>query len=153
RTFLADMGMGFAGLALGAMLHRDGYGQDLSGWAPPDGRPHFAPKVKSVIWLFMIGGVSHVESFDPKWALNRYAGMSIKETPYTDGLKKKYAEEGVSPLAVTPEHLATKVFSLQVGFRKRGECGTEVSDWWPHVGNCVDDIAVIRSMWINDNNH
>src|SRR4051812_38066871 len=82
RSFLADMGVGFTGLALGAMLHRDSFGQDASIWTPPDGRPHFAPKAKSVIWLFMIGGVSHLESFDPKPALNRYAGMSINETPY-----------------------------------------------------------------------
>src|SRR6187401_821044 len=82
RSFLADMGMGFTGLALGAMLQRDGFGQDSSGWTPPDGRPYFAPKAKSVIWLFMVGGVSHLESFDPKPALNRYAGMSINATPY-----------------------------------------------------------------------
>src|SRR5262245_39270475 len=107
RTFLADMGMGFAGLALGAMLERDGYGQNLSDWTPPDGLPQFAPKAKSVIWFFMIGGVSHVESFDPKPALNRYAGMSISETPYAEGLKKTYADEEVGALAVVPEHLAT----------------------------------------------
>ena len=52
RTFLADVGLGFTGLALGAMLHRDGYGSpvaDGSSWNPPDGKPHFAPKAKSEI--------------------------------------------------------------------------------------------------------
>jgi hypothetical protein len=73
RTFLADVGMGFTGLALGAMLHRAGFASDAGGWSPPNGLPHFAPKAKSVIWLFMIGGVSHLESFDPKPALNQYA--------------------------------------------------------------------------------
>ena len=46
----------------------------------------------------------------------------------------------------------TKIW-LQVGYRKRGESGVEVSDWWPHVGDCIDDIAVVRSMWTTDNDH
>ena len=67
RTFLADLGMGFTGLALGAMLHRDGVVRaSESTWAPPDGFPHFRPRAKSVIWLFMNGGMSHLETFDPK---------------------------------------------------------------------------------------
>src|SRR5437762_6520532 len=88
RTFLADVGMGFTGLALGAMLHRDGIARaaEREAWAPPDGKPHFAPKAKSVIWLFMIGGASHVEGFDPKPALNRYGGQTIGETPFKAAL-------------------------------------------------------------------
>ena len=155
RTFLADMGMGFTGLALGAMLHRDGFASDTSAWTPPDGRPHFAPKAKSVIWLFMIGGVSHLESFDPKPALNNYAGMSIAETP----LAKAPIWPGRCPTRTSPRPfpirrlISAKIYPLQVGYSKRGESGIEVSDWWPHVGDCVDDIAVIRSMWTNDNDH
>src|SRR5579884_3120285 len=86
RTFLADMGLGFTGLALGAMLHRDGIARaaEPGTWSPPDGKPHFPPKAKSVIWLFMNGGVSHLESFDPKPMLNRYAGKTIAETPFKD---------------------------------------------------------------------
>ena len=57
---------------------------ELVQWMPPDGLPHFAPKAKSVIWLFMRGGVSHMESFDPKPALNKYAGQSIADTPFAD---------------------------------------------------------------------
>ena len=90
RAFLADLGMGFTGLALGAMLHRDGIAHDAASWAPPTGQPHFAPKAKSVIWLFMIGGVSHVESFDPKPLLNKYAGKSIAETPHKGVLDKSF---------------------------------------------------------------
>jgi hypothetical protein len=71
RSFLAN---GFSGLALAAMLHRDGYASPAAGWAPPDGKSHFAPKAKSVIWLFMNGGVSHLETFDPKPELTKYAG-------------------------------------------------------------------------------
>ena len=80
RTFLADIGMGFTGLALGSMLHRDGIARasELETWALPDGRPHFAPKAKSIIWVFLSGGVSHLESFDPKGELNKYAGKAIR---------------------------------------------------------------------------
>ena len=59
RAFLADACLGFPGLALAAILHRDGRAADPK-WSPPDGKPHFAPKAKSVIWLFMNGGVSHL---------------------------------------------------------------------------------------------
>src|SRR5947207_656095 len=84
RSFLADTGLGFTGLALGAMLYRDGVarGAEEGAWHAPDGKPHFAPRAKSVIWIFMCGGVSHVESFDVKPELTKYAGKSISETPY-----------------------------------------------------------------------
>src|SRR5437868_9232868 len=86
RSFLVDTGMGFTGLALGAMLFRDGVARAESRAAKPDGRPHFAPKARSVIWIFLCGGVSHVESFDPKPELNKYAGKTIDATPYKDVL-------------------------------------------------------------------
>src|SRR5262245_62693885 len=85
RSFLADTGLGFTGLALGAMLFRDGIARAE---APvQNGKPHFKPKARSVIWIFLCGGVSHVESFDPKPELNKYAGKTIDSTPYKDVLK------------------------------------------------------------------
>src|SRR3954469_8725067 len=81
RMFLADLGMGFTGLALGAMLHRDAQAAE---WASPKGLPHFPPKAKSVIWLFMNGGLSHLESFDPKPMVTKYAGKTIAETPFAE---------------------------------------------------------------------
>ena len=83
RNLLVDCGMGFAGLALTAMLRRDGLlnAADLPSietWRPPDGKPHFAPKAKSVIWLFMQGGTSHLESFDPKPALEQICGKDYR---------------------------------------------------------------------------
>ena len=79
--------MGFTGLVLGAMLQQDGVAraapaESAEPWSPPTGHPHFAPKAKRVIWLFMIGGTSHLESFDPKPELNKYAGKTIGESPY-----------------------------------------------------------------------
>jgi hypothetical protein len=153
RSFLADLGMGFTGLALGAMFHRDGFAHHSPNWAPPDGKPHFPPKVKSVIWLFMIGGCSHVESFDPKPMLNKYAGKSIAETPFKNFLDKKFLEENVRTIAPDLRKIHTQIYPLQVGYKKCGQSGIEVSDWWPHVGGCIDDIAVIRSMWTNDIDH
>src|SRR5215510_2438655 len=83
RTFLADVGMGFAGLALGSMFWRDGVaraGADdaHSIWMPPTGQPLFPPKAKSVIWIFLSGGYSHLETFDPKLALNQHAGKTFR---------------------------------------------------------------------------
>src|SRR3954454_14500221 len=150
RTFLADVGMGFTGLALGAMLQRDGFASDAGGWSPPTGLPHFAPKAKSVIWLFMIGGGSHLESFDPKPALNKYAGTSISETPFKNVLDTKFLDEKIRTAVPDQRKILSKLYPLQVGYRKRGESGIEVSDWWPHVGGCIDDLAVVRSMWCND---
>jgi Protein of unknown function (DUF1501) len=153
RTFLADMGMGFTGLALGAMLHRDGVARATE-LPAPDGRPHFLPKAKNVIWLFMIGGTSHLESFDPKPALNRYGGKTIAETPYADSLKNKLSD---NVRIVVPDdangHIRQTLYPLQVGHRPRGQSGIEVSDWWPHLSSCVDDLAVVRSLWTTDNNH
>mgnify|MGYP000051702566 CR=1 FL=1 len=76
RVFLADVGLGFTGLALGAMMQRESRAEGVV-WSPPDGLPHTAPKAKSVIWLFMNGGVSHMESFDPKPMLAKYAGQPL----------------------------------------------------------------------------
>jgi hypothetical protein len=151
RAFLADAGMGFAGLALAAMLHRDGFARE--GWSPPDGKPHFPPKAKSVIWLFMNGGVSHLESFDPKPMLNKYAGKTIAETPFADAQdpKKLAIERVIAPDANGNQR--NRLFALQVGFKKHGQSGIEMSDWFPHVAKHVDKLAVVRSLWTTDSNH
>ncbi len=89
RSFL-PAGTGLAGLALTAMLHRDGLLRADDAWTVPDGKPHFPPKIKRVIWLFMIGGTSHVEAFDPnrcststtvrRWRRRRTKPHSIHRT-------------------------------------------------------------------------
>jgi hypothetical protein len=149
--------MGFTGLALGAMLFRDGVARgadSLTASKPtlPDGEPHFTPKAKSVIWIFLCGGVSHVESFDPKPALNQYAGKSIDDTPYKGVLDPKRVQANL--VDVNPAHGGRKVLMpLQTGYKKYGQCGIEVSDWFRHVGECADDIAVVRSLWTLHNDH
>ena len=156
RSFLADCGMGMTGMVLGTMLAKEGNVQAaaadaLSGILSK--RPHFAPRAKSVIWLFMQGGTSQMESFDPKPELNRYEGKTIEETPYKGTLESPYLKKNLRELVAGLHKVHPKIFPMQVGYRKRGRSGLEVSDWWPHVGDCIDDIAVVRSMWTTDNNH
>jgi hypothetical protein len=152
RSFLLDTGMGFTGLALSAMLFRDGAlrGAEASPQRP-DGKPHFSPKAKAVIWIFLCGGVSHVESFDPKPELNKYAGKTIEDTPYKDVFNPERLKNIVAP---NPAHGGRKVLmGLNTGFRCYGRSRLEVADWWQHTGACADDLAVIRSLWTTDNDH
>ena len=151
RSFLADTGMGFTGLALSAMLFKDGVAKaEEPGWHPPNGKPHFAPKAKSVIWIFLCGGVSHVESFDVKPELNKYAGKSIADTPYKDVLQT----EGKDVIGANPSHGNRKVIMpLQTGWKKYGESGLVVGDWFKNIGECADDLAVVRSLWTIHNDH
>src|SRR5207237_4029502 len=109
-----------------AMLHRDGYAGERA-WTPPDGRPHFPPQAKSVIWLFMNGGLSHVESFDPKPMLTRYAGKTIAETPFADvqNPRRLAIERLVVPDANGNQR--NTLYPLQVGFRKHGQSGIAIS--------------------------
>ncbi len=152
RSFLADTGMGFTGLVLGSMLFRDGVRAEspAAAWQPPTGAPHFTPRAKSVIWIFLCGGVSHVESFDVKPELTKYAGKSISETPYAGVV----ATEGKDVIGANPAHGNRKVIMpLQTGYRAYGECGLVVGDWFRHIGTCADDLAVVRSLWTIHNDH
>lgn len=106
---------GFGALAMSALLQGHGLG-DLPG------KPHFTPKAKSVIFLFMDGGVSHVDSFDPKPMLTKHDGEPWSGDPMRKWVKSPWS------------------------FQQHGKCGTWVSELFPHIATCVDDIAVIRSM-------
>lgn len=152
RAFLADLGLGFTGLALGAMLARDGVGSPAE-WTPPDGKPHFAPKAKSVIWLFMNGGVSHLESFDHKPEITKHAGKTIAETPYADVQNPAKLALERAPVPDANGLQRNVLFPLQTGFRRHGESGMEISDFFPHTARNADRIAVVRSMWTTDSNH
>jgi hypothetical protein len=108
-------------------LLADGGNAALNPLAPK--APHFAPKAKRVIFLYMSGGVSHIESFDPKPALARDHG---KEAP---GMKGQF------------------LTAPRYGFKRYGKSGIEVSDLFPNIGECVDDLAVVRSLRANAGNH
>lgn len=101
--------------------------------------PHFPAKAKRVIFLFMTGGVSHIDTFDPKPALTRDHGKEL--TLDHPEIKNRPGYERIF------------LKRPQWAFTPHGECGTEVSELFPHVGGCVDDIAVIRSMHTSHSNH
>ena len=155
RNFLADFGMGFTGLALGSMLHSDGVvrANDTQSWMPPSGQPMHTPKVRSVIWVFLSGGYSQMETFDPKPALNRYAGRTIQETPYPDPFQSPLHDKRSRSVIEQVREKYAKIFPMQVGYAKHGESGIEVTNWWPHLAKCVDDICFVRNMWTTDNDH
>ena len=158
RTFLADFGMGFAGLVLGSLLHRDGVARadPAAPWAPPDGKPHHPPKAKSVIWIFLSGGYSHLETFDPKPALTKYAGLAFDKTPFANPLHSPLHDQrsrSVVAADINVRDTYPIIYPMQVGFKKHGHSGVEVTDWWPHLATCVDDLAFVRSMYTTDNDH
>ena len=165
RTFLADSGMGFAGLALGALLYRDGIARGGPSLPPPlpggtreeeSGKPHFAPRAKSVLWIFLSGGYSHLETFDPKAALNKYAGKTFAQTPFPNPLKSPLHDKRSRSVVADSINVRDKyptVYPMQVGFKQHGRSGIAVTDWWPHLATCVDDMAFVRSMWTTDNDH
>lgn len=147
RAFLSSMGLGFGSVALSSML------QDEMASAMESVQMQ-AAKAKSVIWLFMIGGASHLETFDPKPALNKYAGKSISETPLAHVLKSPFLEnERVVAFDPNNGFVRTECYPLQVETRQHGESGLFVSDWLPNLATCADDLCVIRSMWTEDSNH
>jgi hypothetical protein len=128
RAFLRDAFCGFSALPLAALLQSERH----AAAAPLDPRPpHGRAKAKSVIFLFMAGGPSHLETFDPKPLLNDLHGQP------------RPAEFGEAKYQFVTD--SAKLLGTKRSFRKHGESGIEVSDLFPHTARCIDDIAVIRS--------
>lgn len=157
RDFLARAGLGFGNLALFSLLAREstseaGWGRIASASEPISFRGPPA-RAKSVIWIFLTGGLSHLESFDPKPALNRYAGQTIGETPHADVLESPFVKKNVREVVAGLHPIEPKLYPLQIGYRPRGESGLEISDWFPEVGAQADDLAIVRSMWTTDTDH
>jgi hypothetical protein len=132
RDILVRAGGGFGALALAWMLERDG----LRAAQP---KPHGKASARSVIFLFMDGGPSHLDTFDPKPAINRLAGQ-----PLPKHIQPAYTPMGVSHNPILPTRRK---------FIPCGQSGIPVSDWLPRVGQCIDQIAVIRSCWADGLNH
>ncbi len=128
RAWLQHSGMGLGSVALNWMLAGDASAET-----------HHRPRAKSVIWLFMEGGPSHLDLLDPKPLLNKLAGKPLPSSfrePIT-----AMGEKG-APLLASPRR-----------WTQYGESGLMASDWIPNIGSCMDDIAVIRSCWTNGINH
>lgn len=148
RHHLAQLGMGFGSLALQWLLHRDAS-------ATPSSRTsatHYPAKAQNVIWIFLSGGYSHMETFDPKPALNRYAGLSYAQTPYPNPFDNPDFQSR-SRAVVGGDRLHAEIFPMQVGFRRHGQSGIAISDWWPHLSRMADDLTIVRSMYTTDNDH
>src|SRR5215831_10142603 len=136
RDFLFQSGGGVSGLALAYLLNQDG----LLGASPEQGacdakavgynpyaarKPHFAPRATRVISLFMSGGVSHLDTFDPKPALEKYAGQPLS------GKGEIVVRQG-NPGPLMPSRFQ---------FRKHGQCGMDVSEIFPILARHVDELA------------
>ncbi len=159
RAFLSDLGMGFTGLALGAMLAQDGVTRaDSTAAAPSAGvlGVHGQARAKSVIWIFLSGGYSHLETFDPKPALNQYAGMTFDKTPFENPVnsplhKKRF--RSVAAEEINVRDVYPTIYPMQVGWKKHGQSGIEMTDWWPHLAKQIDELCFVRNMWTTDNDH
>ena len=135
REFLWEAGAGFTGIALVDLLSHDGFFGNVDGrgrespLAPKT--PHFPARAKAVIFLFMYGGPSQVDTFDYKPKLYGLDGKTIDiETKGRGGNKNK-----------------GRVVGPKWSFRQYGQCGKHVSDLFPHLARCVDDIAFVHSMY------
>jgi hypothetical protein len=146
RQMLCSLGNGFGALGLASVLAGEGLlgsrsqaseaGTKSAGNPLAPKAPHFPPRARRIIFLFMNGGPSQVDTFDPKPALNKYQGQKPDETKL--GIER--ARGGVwmpSPFKFSPH----------------GQSGIAVSELYPHVARCIDDICVIRSMHTNTPNH
>jgi len=140
RELLRRSGMGFGMLGLVGLLASEGLldsqaaAADYTNPLAPR-QPHFPGKAKRVIHLFMNGGPSHVDTFDPKPLLDKYHGKPLP----TGNLRTERKTGGA--------------FRSPFRFQKYGQSGIEVSEIFPHVASCIDDIAVIRSMHADVPNH
>ncbi len=139
RDLLLRGGAGFGALVLSYLL-RD---TPLFAQARPNPlaakRPHFAAKARSVIFLFMEGGPSHIDLFDPKPVLNRLAGQRLPSS--------------FRPVITSMGEQDSPLLASRRRWRQHGQSGLWMSDWLPHTAECADDLAVIRSCWGDGLNH
>src|SRR6185503_9685248 len=142
REFLMKAGAGFGGLALAHLLEPDGYFARAASPAINPlmlKAPHHAAKAKSVIWLFMEGGPSHLDLFDPKPELQRLAGQ-----PMPESFGRPITAMGTASNTLMPSKRK---------WQQHGQSGIWVSDWYPNIAQHVDDICIFRSCWADGLNH
>jgi hypothetical protein len=132
---------GLGGIALLDLLQRDARAARLEENPLAPKTPHHAAKARSCIFLSMLGGVSQVDTFDPKPALQKFDGTPM------DWSKEKTTDQPA--LFAKPRVITASPFT----FKKYGRCGMEVSDLFPHFSACVDDVAVVRSVQADNGNH
>jgi hypothetical protein len=135
--------MGFGGLALASLLGgRASAEVDLlaeTGAKLSDGKPHHPPRAKSVIFLFMEGGPSHIDTFDPKPALEKLEGKPLPSS--------------FKPVILAMGEKNPPIMASKRTFKQHGSGGLWVSDWLPHTAECADDLCVVRSCISDGINH
>ena len=141
RELVFRAGAGFSGLALASLLDQDGLlaaepNQQKRANPLAPKASHFNAKAKSVIFLFMYGGVSHVDTFDPKPDLTRHHGKPMNKGK-------------VDVFFGNPGNLMASPYK----FKKHGQSGIEVSELYPHIAQKVDDLCMVRSVYTTSNNH
>ncbi len=142
REFLERAGGGLGAIALSYLLQRDGCELWAMAAAPhplAPKKPHHTPRAKSVIWLFMEGGPSHLDTFDPKATLEKLAGQ-----PMPPSFGRPITAMGTANNTLMPS---------QRTFKRAGRSGLWVCDWYENLAQHMDDIAVIRSCWADGLNH
>ena len=139
RWFLEQCGVGLGSMALGSLMGDAGYAAQNDDPLAPKA-PHFAPKAKRVIYLFMAGGPSQMELFDNKPKLAEFDGQ----------LPPKELLEGYRAAFINPN---SKLLGPKYKFAKYGQSGAEVSELLPHLTEIVDDIAIVRGMSTDAFNH
>ncbi|HEY2146795.1 MAG TPA: DUF1501 domain-containing protein, partial [Pirellulales bacterium] len=141
RWFFRDCGLGLGTIALAHLLRDDGGAAPAAGGNPLAPRlPHYAPKAKRVVYLFMAGAPSHLELFDYKPQLAKYDGKS----PPAD-LIRDYRAAFINPNA--------KFLGPKFKFARHGRCGAELGELLPGLAEVVDDIAIVKSMVTDAFNH
>jgi hypothetical protein len=140
RSFFRECAGGIGTVALAQLLTREGLAAtpETNPLAPR--KPHFPAKAKNVIFLFMEGGPSQIDLFDPKPALQQWHGKPLPAS-MTKDLRLAFTKPDAAVLA------SPRTFTPQ------GKCGTEFSDWIPNIGSCADDICLVRSMYTDAFNH
>ncbi|MFO0843006.1 MAG: DUF1501 domain-containing protein [Gemmataceae bacterium] len=140
RAFLWQAGGGCGGLALSWLLARDARAAEKPPANPLAARkPHFEARAKSVIFLFMVGGPSQVDLFDPKPAIARWHG---KPLPPSFGMPVSQFTKGDTPLLASTRK-----------FKRAGKSGLDISDLMPRLAECVDDVCYLRSCWCTSTVH
>lgn len=137
REFLRKTGGGFGAIALAGLLAGEQASAKTVLSSSP--RPHFFGRARNVIFLFMDGGPSHLDTFDPKPLVNEFAGK-----PLPSSIKRAITPMGVNENGLLP---------VLRKWKQYGQSGIPVSDWYPLVGECIDDICVIRSCTSDALNH
>ncbi len=145
RAFLGHSACKLGAVALASLLDhgllRGAEGGKVQRWKGIVNPPHLAPRAKRVIWLYMAGGPSHLESFDYKPTLARMNGKPMPES-ITKG----------QPIAQL-QGATLKCLAPQCDFKKCGKSGQEISTIFPHLAGVADDIAIVRSLYTNAINH